>query len=126
MKDSRSRRRRSCWFTASGTTIRSSPCWTGLSAAGASATSRGSTTGCSPATFAVAFYSDLDHLVVPSRNARIDHPDLRARNVAVRGVGHLSMPNNGRIAFQIALALRELRPHQGIVVGAESRLGSTE
>ena len=32
-----------------------------------------------------AFYSDLDHVVVPSRNARIDHPDLRAHNVAVRG-----------------------------------------
>ena len=74
----------------------------------------------------IAFYSDLDPLVVPSRNARIDHPDLRARNVAVRGVGHLSMPNNGRVAFQIASALRDLRPHQGVVIGAEPRLGSTE
>ena len=74
----------------------------------------------------VAFYSDLDHLVVPSRNARIDHPDLRARNVAVRGVGHLSMPNNGRIAFQIASALRELHPHQGSALVAEPKLGFTE
>ncbi len=56
----------------------------------------------------LAFYSDIDHLIVPSRNARIDHPDLAARNVAVRGVGHLSMPNNSQIAFQIATALREL------------------
>ena len=53
----------------------------------------------------LAFYSDLDHLIWPSRNARIEHPDLRVRNVAVRGVGHLSMPNNGRIAFKIAAAL---------------------
>jgi triacylglycerol lipase len=58
----------------------------------------------------LAFYSDLDHLVVPTRNARIDHPDLKASNVAVRGVGHLSMPNNGRIAFAIAAALAELGP----------------
>ena len=60
----------------------------------------------------VAFYSDLDHVVVPSRNGRIDHPDLQARNVAIRGIGHLSMPNNGRIAFEIASALQELDRHQ--------------
>jgi hypothetical protein len=30
----------------------------------------------------------------------------------VRGVGHLSMPNNGRIAFTIAEALRQL-DHDG-------------
>jgi len=58
----------------------------------------------------IAFYSDIDHLVVPSRNARLDHPDLNAQNVPVRGIGHLSMPNNGRIAFVIAQALRQLDP----------------
>jgi triacylglycerol lipase len=62
--------------------------------------------GCS--TRFVAFYSLLDHLIVPSRNARIEHPDLNARNVEVRGVGHLSMPHNGRIAFDIAATLRQL------------------
>jgi triacylglycerol lipase len=56
----------------------------------------------------IAFYSDIDHLIVPSRNARLDHPDLNVQNIAVSGVGHLSMPNNGRIAFTIAHALREL------------------
>jgi len=58
----------------------------------------------------IAFFSDIDHLVIPSRNARLDHPDLKVRNIEVRGVGHLSMPNNGRIAFTIAEALRELDP----------------
>lgn len=58
----------------------------------------------------IAFHSDIDHLIVPHRNARLDHPDLNARNVAVRGVGHMSMPNNARIAFQITEALRELDP----------------
>jgi triacylglycerol lipase len=56
----------------------------------------------------IAFHSDIDHLVVPTRNARLDHPDLNVENIAVRGVGHLSMPNNGRIAFTIARALCEL------------------
>jgi len=60
----------------------------------------------------LAFYSDIDHLVVPSRNARLDHPDLNVQNIAVRGVGHLSMPHNGGIAFAIARALRELH-HDG-------------
>lgn len=56
----------------------------------------------------VAFHSDLDHLVGASRNAMVLHPDLDARNLAVHGVGHLSMPHNGDIAFQIAAVLREL------------------
>ncbi|HUR52089.1 MAG TPA: alpha/beta fold hydrolase, partial [Mycobacteriales bacterium] len=37
----------------------------------------------------VAFWSDLDELVVPKRSARLEHPDLLARNVLLRGVGHM-------------------------------------
>jgi pimeloyl-ACP methyl ester carboxylesterase len=58
----------------------------------------------------IAFFSDIDHLVVPGRNARIDHPDLNVQNIAAPGVGHFSMPNNRRIAFTIAQALCELDP----------------
>lgn len=60
----------------------------------------------------LAFYSDIDHLILPGRNARLDHPDLNVRNIAVRGVGHLSMANNGGIASTIAGALRQL-DHRG-------------
>ncbi|MET0695103.1 MAG: alpha/beta fold hydrolase [Propionibacteriaceae bacterium] len=60
----------------------------------------------------VAFYSDLDQLVRPSRNGRIDHPDLDTRNVAVSGLGHLSLPNSGAIAFQIAEVLQQLDPDE--------------
>ena len=35
----------------------------------------------------VAFYTDLDHLIVPARNGRIDHPDLRAVNILAPGSG---------------------------------------
>jgi triacylglycerol lipase len=72
----------------------------------------------------LAFYSDLDQLIVPSRNARIEHPDLRVRNVAVRGIGHMSLTNDGGIAFQIAAALAHLDdrvesdPHEATVAGA--------
>ena len=60
----------------------------------------------------LVFASDLDHMVRPSRNARLEHPDLTVRNVSVSGVGHLSMPNNPSIAFTIASALTELVPFE--------------
>jgi len=53
----------------------------------------------------LAFYSDVDQVVVPSRNARVEHPDLIAENVLVRGVGHLSLPINGRIVHETCAAL---------------------
>jgi triacylglycerol lipase len=56
----------------------------------------------------VAFYSDLDHVVTPASAARVDHPDLHATNHQVRGVGHLSMPHSGRVAFEIAARLRSV------------------
>jgi hypothetical protein len=56
----------------------------------------------------VCFHSDLDQLVVPSRNARLVHPDLDVTNVAVTGVGHLSLTNHRGIADQIAELLSEL------------------
>lgn len=69
----------------------------------------------------LAFYSDLDQLIVPSRNARIEHPDLRVRNVPVHGIGHMSLTNDRGIAFQIAAALAQLDdqvevdPHEATV-----------
>lgn len=50
----------------------------------------------------LALWSDIDQLVIPQQNARIDHPDLSARNVLVRGVGHLSLPVDGRVVREIA------------------------
>ncbi len=56
----------------------------------------------------IAFWSDLDQLVVPKRSARIDHPDLLARNVLLRGVGHMSLPIDGRVVREIAAVLAHL------------------
>jgi pimeloyl-ACP methyl ester carboxylesterase len=49
----------------------------------------------------VAVWSDLDAMVVPKTSARLDHPDLAVRNVFVRGVGHLSLPIDGRVVHEI-------------------------
>ncbi len=56
----------------------------------------------------VAFWSDLDQLIVPTSSARVDHPDLAARNVLVRRVGHMSLPIDGRVVHAIATLLANL------------------
>jgi triacylglycerol lipase len=56
----------------------------------------------------VGVWSDLDQLIVPQRAARVDHPDLEARNVLVRGVGHMSLPVHGGAVREIAATLAQL------------------
>jgi triacylglycerol lipase len=56
----------------------------------------------------VAFWSDLDQMIIPSSSARLEHPDLSARNVFIRGVGHLSLPIDGRVVHEIGATLAHL------------------
>jgi triacylglycerol lipase len=56
----------------------------------------------------VAFWSDLDQLIVPKQAARVDHEDLQARNVLLRGVGHMSLPIDGRVVHEIVTVLAHL------------------
>jgi triacylglycerol lipase len=56
----------------------------------------------------LAIWSDLDQLIVPKQSARIDHPDLLVRNVLVRGLGHLSLPIDGRVVHEICATLAHL------------------
>ena len=56
-----------------------------------------------------AIYSDLDQMVVPTQSGRCDHPDLRARNVLVRGVGHLSLPIHRGVVDEVAATLAGVR-----------------
>jgi pimeloyl-ACP methyl ester carboxylesterase len=56
----------------------------------------------------VAVWSDLDQLIYPKRNARIDHPDLDFRNVLLRGVGHTSLPVDARVAREVIRTLAHL------------------
>jgi triacylglycerol lipase len=63
----------------------------------------------------VSFWSDLDALISPKRSARIDHPELVARNVFVRGVGHMSLPIDRRVTREIAATLAQLDSQGGTV-----------
>jgi pimeloyl-ACP methyl ester carboxylesterase len=66
----------------------------------------------------VAFWSDLDQLMVPVEAARLEHPDLRTRNVKVTGIGHLSLPVHGAVAAEIRQALSGEGPLRGAVDAA--------
>lgn len=56
----------------------------------------------------VAYWSDLDQIIIPKSSARMDHPDLHARNVLLRGVGHLSLPIDRRVVHEIGQTLSHL------------------
>lgn len=70
----------------------------------------------------VSFWSDLDALISPKRAARVDHPDLTARNVFVRGVGHMSLPIDRRVTREIAATLAQLDSAGATVTAGVSRL----
>ncbi|MFF3916986.1 esterase/lipase family protein [Streptomyces sp. NPDC001852] len=57
----------------------------------------------------VAFYSDFDEVVIPASRGRIDHPDLKARNVLVPGVGHLTLPLHQPVIDQVRSLLTAAR-----------------
>jgi hypothetical protein len=56
-------------------------------------------------TSVTAIYSDLDQIVLPTNSGRCEHPDLRARNVLVRGVGHMSLPIHRSVVDEVAATL---------------------
>ncbi|MFC6062685.1 alpha/beta fold hydrolase [Streptomyces ochraceiscleroticus] len=58
----------------------------------------------------VCFWSDLDQMMVPTETAKINHADLRSRNIHVSGVGHLAFPVNGTVAAGIREALASADP----------------
>jgi pimeloyl-ACP methyl ester carboxylesterase len=53
----------------------------------------------------VSFWSDLDALMEPLEAACVYHPDLRARNIRVTGIGHLALPVHPAVAAEIRHAL---------------------
>jgi hypothetical protein len=74
----------------------------------------------------VAFWSDLDEVIHPQRNALLAHQDLDARNVAVHGIGHLSLPIDGRVAWELARLLAQSDPGHGVTVGSRDGAGSED
>jgi pimeloyl-ACP methyl ester carboxylesterase len=72
----------------------------------------------------VAIWSDLDQMIVPKANARLDHPDLNARNVLVPNVGHNSLPIDGRVVHEICTTLAHLGPDGSTVVEGATSIAS--
>ena len=72
----------------------------------------------------LAVWSDLDALMVPKRHARLDHADLEARNLLVRGVGHMSLPIHRRAVHEIGLTLAQLDPHGATVTAGVTSIRS--
>jgi hypothetical protein len=60
-----------------------------------------------------ALYSDLDQLVLPSPAGRCDHPDLHARNVLVRGAGHMSLLIHRTVLDEVVGTLAGVRRGTG-------------
>ncbi|MGW1841045.1 esterase/lipase family protein [Streptomyces sp. NPDC001966] len=58
----------------------------------------------------VSFWSELDRVIVPAEAARIDHPDLDARNVRVTGIGHLALPVHPAVAAAVRQTLESREP----------------
>lgn len=56
----------------------------------------------------VAVWSELDQLIVPQRNARLDHPDLLVTNLHLSNVGHLSLSVDPRAVHAVASTLAQL------------------
>lgn len=73
----------------------------------------------------VAIWSDLDQVIIPKRNARIVHPDLNARNVFVRGIGHMSFPVDGRVIHEICTTLSQLDTDGSTLVRGATSIGSS-
>jgi pimeloyl-ACP methyl ester carboxylesterase len=61
----------------------------------------------------VVYWSDLDQLIFPQRNAALEHPDLSVRNIDLHGVGHMSLPIIGSVVHGISstLALLDSEGH---------------
>jgi hypothetical protein len=66
----------------------------------------------------VAIWSDLDQLVLPLRNACLDHADLQVRNVLAPDVGHMSLPVDGSVIREIVSTLARL-DHDGHALDSE-------
>ena len=58
----------------------------------------------------IAYWSDLDQLIFPQRNAALRHPDLTVRNIALHGAGHVTLPMLGSVVHGISNALADLEP----------------
>ncbi|MDQ1536553.1 MAG: triacylglycerol lipase [Actinomycetota bacterium] len=56
----------------------------------------------------VAYWSDLDQVVFPQRNAQLSHPDLSVHNIQIHATGHMSLLINRDVVHGISTTLAQL------------------
>jgi hypothetical protein len=56
----------------------------------------------------VAYWSDLDQMVFPQRNAMLHHADLSVQNIEIHASGHMSLPINSDVVHGISTTLAQL------------------
>lgn len=56
----------------------------------------------------INYWSDLDQVIVPQANAVLHHEDLNVHNIALHGVGHMSLPITATVVHGISTALAHL------------------
>ncbi|EWT02841.1 lipase [Intrasporangium oryzae NRRL B-24470] len=56
----------------------------------------------------IAYWSDLDQVILPQCHAALHHPDLNVHNIALHGVGHMSLPVTSSVVRGISTALAHL------------------
>jgi len=70
----------------------------------------------------IVYWSDLDQVVIPQRNAALHHEDLNVHNIALRGVGHMSLPITSSVVHGISTALAHLDTSGATVTPGVSEL----
>ncbi|MCD2192464.1 alpha/beta fold hydrolase [Actinomycetospora endophytica] len=58
----------------------------------------------------LAVWSRMDQLIIPQRNARLEHPDLQVTNVRLGHVGHMAMTIDPEVVHLVTCALSGTRP----------------
>lgn len=64
----------------------------------------------------IVYWSDLDQVILPARNAALHHKDLNVHNIELHGVGHMSLPIVSSVVHGISTALAHLDTHGETVI----------
>ena len=70
----------------------------------------------------VAYWSNLDQMVFPQRNARLIHADLNVRNIEIHSTGHMSLPINGDVVRGISTTLAQLEADGSLLTAGVTEL----
>ncbi|MDN5790787.1 MAG: alpha/beta fold hydrolase [Micrococcales bacterium] len=72
----------------------------------------------------IAYWSDLDQIMLPPRNAALHHDDLNVHNIELHGVGHMSLPITRAVVHGISTALAHLDTRGVAVAPGVSDIGT--